>query len=113
MELPAQEVEPAQTFGVHLDVVGSDAVVIVDAVLLATSMAEDPSRVNRAQNMSTYRSRRFNLSTVPSPAMNILSPAREVALEDDPQVDKILPSLVGIVAITQPTATVGLRTSAG
>lgn len=31
----------------HLDIVGSDAVVTVDVALLATLMVEDPSRGNR------------------------------------------------------------------
>lgn len=70
MEIPAGK--GLRTLGVHLDVVGSDTVVMVDAALLATP--EELDRESKAQRLSTYLSMRFN--RIPAPrAKNILTPA--------------------------------------
>lgn len=95
--------------------VGLDAVVTVDATLLA--MPQEPSRVSKAQDLSTYLSRRFNLTRTP-PASSIFSlarevvtedilPVREVVIVDDPQVEEILPTQIETVGTVQPTPTVG------
>ena len=79
-EIPLPYIAQSQsTPGVHLDVVGSDAIVTVDAALLATP--QEPSRVSKAQDLSMYLSRRFNLTPAP-PASSVLSPVREVVTED-------------------------------
>lgn len=54
MEIPTSE--GLRTPGVHLDVVGSDAVVMVDTTLL-TSL-EEPDRESRTQRLSTFLSTR-------------------------------------------------------
>lgn len=97
----------------HLDVIGSDAMVTIDVTLLATPEAEDPNRGYRVEDMSTYLSRRFNLPATSPPPVNILSPVRDVVLETVPQVDEILTTLAETVDTTQPTTTVGMRTSVG
>lgn len=67
MEVPTQEeaVKAVRTPDIHLDVVGSDVVVTVDTALLATLVAEESSRVSRTQDLSTYLSKRFNLTLAP------------------------------------------------
>ena len=62
-DLPVAEIAESQsTPGVHLDVVGSDAVVTVDLALLASP---EPDRESRTQRLSTYLSTWFHRTPVP------------------------------------------------
>ena len=62
---------------------GSDVVVTVDAMLLATLVAEKPSKASKSQKLSMYLSTRFNRTPRPR-ASGILTPTWEVAQEGVP-----------------------------
>ena len=73
--------EGLRTPGVHFDVVGSKAVVMMDAALSVAPIKE-LNKESKSQRLSTYLSMRFNRTPAPQ-ATSILTVAREVAPEGD------------------------------
>ena len=79
-DLPTLELVDGQsTSSVHLDVVGSDAVVTVDATLLASPKRDRESRI---REVSTFLSTRFHRALTPRMAY-VQTPTRD----DIPEVD--------------------------
>jgi hypothetical protein len=108
MELPVQEEEPAQTSsGVQLEVIGSDAMVTVDAALLATPDSEEPD----GAYMRTYLSRRFNLPTDPVPSVPILSPVREEVIPETVP-EETTPAETVVQPVAEPNTSAGQRVEA-
>ena len=81
-DLPAPKLADGQsTSGVHLDVIGSDAVVIVDAAFLASP---EQDRESRIREVSTFLSTRFHHALAPR-VTRIETPPRDDILKADTQ----------------------------
>ena len=86
-DLPVLEIVESQSMpGVHLDVVGSDAVVTVDATLLASP---ERDRESRTQRLSTFLSTRFHHTPVPRTA-SMQTPIRDNISEEDTQQAQVV-----------------------